>query len=114
LPGLAPRALSPTATSNPPTEHLATSSTEYSEYRNDQWHFSVDVPSNIVAEANTLPGGITIQFMEPDGGELFQISAWPDQDLDVALGEEAAAGSAQDQPDNLGIVHHLSQLSDRA
>jgi hypothetical protein len=41
---------------------------------------------------------------EIEAAECFEVSAWPYSDLDVALGEEAPAGSAADEPDTLGIV----------
>jgi hypothetical protein len=33
------------------------------------------------------------------------VSAWPYAEPDVGLGEEGAASTASDQPDELGIVH---------
>jgi hypothetical protein len=83
----------------------ATSATSYAEYRNTEWHFSLDIPSNITAEKTDDRSGTTIQFLEPTGNTLFQVSAWPYQDLDVALGEEGTPGSNSDQGDTLGIVH---------
>jgi hypothetical protein len=93
----------PLATSETP----ATSPQQYSEYRNDQWHFSVFVPSNITAEATDQPGGQTIQFIDASGNELFQVSAWPYQDLVVhADGMHPQAPSQDaDQPDELDTVH---------
>jgi hypothetical protein len=105
--------LSVAAAEQPPAPSRATSETpatparQYSEYRNDQWHFSIAVPSNLTAQSSENEGGATIQFMDPRGDELFQVSAWPYQDLDIALGEEAPAGSAGDQSDSLAIVHVL-------
>ena len=83
----------------------ATSATSYAEYRNTEWHFSLDIPSNITAEKTDDRSGTTIQFLEPTGNTLFQVSAWPYQDLDVALGEKGTPGSNSDQGDTLGIVH---------
>ena len=88
-----------------PPSVSATSPQQYSEYRNDQWHFSIFIPSNFTAERTDVRGGATIQFIDAAGNEQFQVSAWPYKDLDVALGEEAPAGTASDQPDTLAIVH---------
>ena len=52
----------------------------------------------------TERGGVTVQFSDASGAYQFEVSAWPYQDLDVALGEEAPAGNAADEPDTLGIV----------
>jgi len=65
--------------------------------RNDRWHFSIVVRPGDV--------GQTMQFSDATADNLFQITAEPYTDLDVALGEEGAAGSASDQPDTLSIVH---------
>jgi hypothetical protein len=101
--------LSVAAAEQPPAPALATpsatSAQQYSEYRNDQWHFSIAVPSNLTAQATDDQGGVTIQFIDAQGNDQFQVSARPYQDLDVALGEEAPAGTASDQPDTLSIVH---------
>jgi hypothetical protein len=53
------------------------------------------------------PGAVgqTLQFTDATADNLFQITAEPYTDLDVALGEEGAASTAADQPDTLGIVH---------
>ena len=91
---------------SPASASTATSPTQYALYRNTQWHFALEAPSTVTASGPyDNDGGQTIQFLAPDGNELFQVSAWPYHDFDVALGEEAPAGSAQDEPDTLGIVH---------
>ena len=48
---------------------------------------------------------MTVQFMQPDGNEIFQVSGWMYKGLDLALGEGVAAGNAGDQPIKLRIVH---------
>lgn len=95
------------AISPPPSQASADSRApqSYSEYQNTRWHFSVFIPDDVVASEYDQRGGVTIQFNDPQGNELFQVSVWPYRDLDVALGEETPAGSASDQPDELGIVH---------
>ncbi len=92
----------PPAASSAPA---ATPPQQYAEYRNDQWHFSIDVPSNLTAVSTGDRTGATIQFTDPQGNEPFQITAVPYSDLDVALGEEAPAANAGDQPSTLNIVH---------
>ena len=87
------------------TQQSATSHQQYAHYRNDQWHFSLDIPDDWSAQAFDQRGGVTIQFVGPAGSDQFQVSAWPYSDLDIALGEEAPAGRASDQPDTLNIVH---------
>jgi hypothetical protein len=49
--------------------------------------------------------GQTLQFTDATADNLFKVTAEPYTDLDLALGAEAPAGSASDQPDTLGIVH---------
>jgi hypothetical protein len=77
----------------------------YREYQNTRWHFSVFIPNDLIPDENDQRSGQTIQFIDRQGNNQFQVSAWPYQDLDVALGEEAAAGNSSDQPDTLAIVH---------
>jgi hypothetical protein len=90
-----------------PAEQPATSPNQYAQYRNDQWHFSIAVPSNLTVGTYDRPGNIgqTIQFSDASASNLLQITAEPYADLDVALGEEGAASNNSDQPDTLGIVH---------
>jgi hypothetical protein len=78
---------------------------DYREYQNARWHFSIFIPDDVVANEYDQRSGQTIQFAGPQGKNHFQVSAWPYQDLDVALGDEAAAGNSSDQPDTLAIVH---------
>ena len=93
------------ATSGASAAAEATSATHYALYRNDQWHFALEAPSNTSIETMDIPGGVSIDFSTPDGDELFMVSAWRYQDLDVGLGEEGAPSNTSDQPDTLGIVH---------
>jgi hypothetical protein len=62
------------------------------------------IPDEVVANEYDQRSGQTIQFAGPRGNNQFQVSAWPYQDLDVALGDEAPAGKSFDQPDTLGVV----------
>lgn len=96
----------PAAADPAPALQSATSQT-YSEYRNDRWHFAIVVPSNFTVDTYDRPGdvGQTMQFTDATAENLFQITAEPYIDLDVALAAEAPAGSASDQPDTLGIIH---------
>ncbi len=75
------------------------------QYHDTEWHFSLNAPSNTSVETMDIPGGVSIDFTTPDGNELFMVSAWRHQDLDVGLGEEGAPSNTSDQPDTLGIVH---------
>jgi hypothetical protein len=85
----------------------AASPTQYAQYRNAQWHFSIAVPSNLTVGTYDRPGhvGQTMQFTDAAASNLFEITVEPYADFDVSLGEEATAGSAGDQPSTLGIVH---------
>jgi hypothetical protein len=95
--------LSPAATAA--TSLQSATPQTYSRYSNDQFHFSIIVPSKLTAESSNNQGGVTIQFIDPQGNYQFQVSAWPYQDLDIALGEEGAASTAGDQPSTLAVVH---------
>jgi hypothetical protein len=83
-------------------------SIEYAEYRNDDWHFSLAVPADmIVSEHEREGGGHTTQFMDATGDKELIISAWPFTQYDLTLGREGAASIASDQPDHLEIVNVL-------
>jgi hypothetical protein len=84
--------------------NTATSPTSYAEYRNAEWRFLLDVPDDWSADSYPERGGVTVQFNDVSGAYQFEVSAWPYSDLDIALGEEAPAGTAADEPDTLGIV----------
>jgi hypothetical protein len=80
-------------------------STEYAEYRNYAWHYSLAVPTDmIVSEHQREGGGHTTQFMDVAGDKELLISAWPHTQLDLTLGEEGSPNPASDQPDHLEIV----------
>ena len=80
-------------------------SVEYSEYRNDRWHFSLAAPADMTVAAYDQPGqGQTMRFVDVTHEYKFQISAWRYTQLDLTLGREGAARSAGDQPDRLEIV----------
>jgi hypothetical protein len=80
-------------------------SIEYAEYRNDRWHYSLAVPSNmIVSEHEREGGGHTTQFMDAAGDKELLISAWPYSQLDLTLRREGTASNTADQSDHLEIV----------
>jgi len=83
-----------------PTQPLA-------NYRNDQWHFSIKVPSNMTVDDVEKVGAEEqiIQFSDASANHMFEIAAAPYSQMDVALGEEGAPSSNEDQPANLGIVN---------
>ena len=91
-----------TVTSNGPTATPSTSAAQYSQYRNVPWHFSIQIRSNLPIETSDAKAGTTVQFMDPQGNELSQVSAWPYADLDVALGEEGSASTASVHSQNVG------------
>jgi hypothetical protein len=101
-------ATSATSTAPSQTKTNAPLSTTYALYRNTQWHFALEAPSNVVAEATDIPGGVTVQFTTPDGDELFMVSAWRYQDLVVhADGLRLLPPSTDaDQGDELDTVHY--------
>ena len=77
----------------------------YAAYHNEQWHFSLAIPSGMVATAYDQPGGgQTIQFLEAEGEYKFQISALPYSQLDLSLDRLGAPSGASDQSDHLEIV----------
>ena len=82
-----------------PTQPLAS-------YRNDQWHFSINVPSNMtIDDVENQGDGQTSQFSDATGDHTFEITAEPYTEMDVALGEEGAPSNTADQSTNLGIVN---------
>ena len=83
-------------------------SIEYAEYRNDQWHYSLAVPADmIVSEHEREGGGHTTQFMDAAGDKELIISAWPYTQLDVTLGRLGEPSNTTDQSDQLEIVDVL-------
>jgi hypothetical protein len=80
-------------------------STEYAEYHNDLWHYSLAVPKDMIAsEHEREGGGHTTQFLHPTGDKELIISAWPYTQLDLTLGKEGSPDTALDQSDQLEIV----------
>lgn len=79
--------------------------TEYAEYHNDRWHFSLAVPDDMAVEVYDQAGGWqTMQFIDAIGEYKFQISASPYSQLDVTLDRIGEPSGAGDQPDHLEIV----------
>jgi hypothetical protein len=80
-------------------------STEYAEYRNNLWHYSLAVPVDMkVSEHEREGGGHTVQFMDTPGDKEPIISAWPYSQLDVTLGRIGEPSDVSDQPVHLEIV----------
>jgi hypothetical protein len=92
---------------SPASANTATFSTQYVLYRNDQWHFAHEAPSNVTSEATDIPGGVRVQFMDADGYELFQVPAWHYLDLVVHADglQLRSPPSDADQGDELDTVH---------
>ena len=82
-------------------------SQSYSEYQNARWHFSIFIPDDYTAEAYDARGGETIQFVDSEDNWQFQVSAWPYSDLTIHSDrlQLDPPSDANDQPDELGIVH---------
>jgi hypothetical protein len=80
-------------------------STEYAEYRNDRWHYSLAMPADMkVSEHEREGGGHTVQFMDAAGDKELIISAWPYTQLDLTLGRIGEPSNSADQPDHFEIV----------
>ena len=79
--------------------------TEYAEYQNERWHFSLAVPDDMtVVVYDQAGGGQTIQFLDANNNYEFQISAGPYSQLDLILDRFGEPSGAGDQPDHLEIV----------
>src|SRR5258706_547001 len=85
----------------------ATPAQELANYRNDDWHFSINVPTNMTVDdvENVGAEEQIIQFSDATADHLFEISAAPYSQMDVALGEEGTPNNSDDQPTTLGIVN---------
>ena len=90
------------AYANRASDEPATS--EYAEYRNDRWHFSLAVPADLTATVHDHPGGQTILFIDPIGEFKFRVFTWPYSQLDLTLGRIGEPSNTADQPDHLEIV----------
>ena len=68
-----------------------TSSEGTTEYRNEQFQFSLSYPADLtVSEANEVGGAQTISFLPRSGaGKQFEILAIPYSQVDIATGEYA-------------------------
>jgi hypothetical protein len=87
---------------------LPATSIEYAEYRNDRWHYSLAIPTDLrVSEHEREGGGHSVQFTDATGDKELIISAWPYTQLDLTLGREGTASATSDQPDHLEIVNVL-------
>jgi hypothetical protein len=79
---------------------------EYARYHSDRWHFTIAVPADMTFAEYDGPGDSqTIQFSDATAGKLFEISAEPYTEMDVALGEEAAPRTTSDQSTTLGVIN---------
>ena len=81
------------------------SSTEYAEYRNSQFKFSLLVPGDMHASESDADGGQEIRFSDPSNNKEFIVTATPYSQLDVTLGREGDPSNISDQPDHLEIVN---------
>lgn len=80
-------------------------STEYAEYRNERWIFSLAVPADMkVSKHEREGGGHSVRFTGATGDKELIISAWPYTQLDLTLGREVAPSNTADQPDHIEIV----------
>ena len=85
----------------------ATPAQQLATYSNDRWHFSINVPSNMTVDdvENVGAEEQIIQFSDATADHLFEISAAPYSQMDVAIGEEGTPNNSDDQPTTLGIVN---------
>jgi hypothetical protein len=85
----------------------ATPAQQLTNYQNDLWHFSINVPSNMTVDhvENVGTEEQVIQFSDASAEHIFEISAAPYSQMDVALGEEGTPNDSDDQPTTLGIVN---------
>ena len=82
-----------------------TTSTEYAEYRNSRFGFSLPYPGDMTVGVYDQPdAGQKIQFSDPTADKIFEITTAPFTVLDVAIGEESAPTTNSDQSTQLGIV----------
>ena len=79
--------------------------TEYAEYRNSQFGFSLLVPDDMHASESDADGGQEITFTDPTSEKQFIVTATPYSQLDVTLGREGDPSGTADQPDHLEIVN---------
>jgi hypothetical protein len=85
-------------------------SIEYAQYRNDRWHFTIAVPADMTFAEYDGPGDSqTIQFSDASAHKIFEVSAEPYTQMDVALGEEGAPNASSDQSTTLGIINVYHQ-----
>jgi hypothetical protein len=88
--------------------------TAYAKYHNDRWHFTIPVPADMKFDEHDGPGdGQTIQFSDASAHKIFEVTAEPYMQMDVALGEEGAPGASSDQSTTLGVinVYHADTLA---
>ena len=81
-------------------------SVEYALYTNDRWGFSLAVPADMTfAEYDGPERSQTIQFSDQSADKLFQITALPYSQMDVALGTEGRPAGTSDQSTTLAIIN---------
>jgi hypothetical protein len=79
---------------------------DYAIYYNDDWHFSIAIPTDIKIINKERQGDAElIQLSTRDGFHMFEVRATPYSQMDVALGEEGGPSNFSDQPTKLGIVN---------
>ena len=88
------------------TTEYADTATEYDEYRNDHWHFSLAIPADMkVTEFKPdRHGQQIIEVTDATRDKEILITARPYTQLDVTLGRLGDPSSTSDQPDHLEIV----------
>jgi hypothetical protein len=66
---------------------------QYARYHNDRWHFTIAVPADMKFAEYDGPGDSqTIQFSDASADRIFEVSAEPYTQMDVALGESTVDG----------------------
>ena len=81
-------------------------STDYAEYRSDRWHYSLAVPADMTfVEYDGPVHSQIIQFSDQSAAKLFQITALPYMQMDVALGTEGSPVGTSDQSTALGVIN---------
>jgi hypothetical protein len=84
----------------------ATTPQQLSNYHNDDWHFSINVPAEMkLSDTENQGDAQTLQFSDGTPDHTFEIVASPYTQMDVALGEEGTLVDSTDQGTDLGIIN---------
>jgi hypothetical protein len=88
---------------------------QYAHYTNTRWHFSIIGPADMKYAEYDGPGqdSQTIQFSDATADKIFEVTAEPYTQMDVALGEEGTPNPTSDQSTTLGVinVYHADTLA---